>query len=304
MNYQETLERIYTSVLPTIGEGEQAQYIPTLAAVRGDQLGACLTTTDGCQYAVGDADTRFAIQSISKVLALAMAVGLDAEAVWSRVGREPSGTAFNSLVQLEYEQGRPRNPFINAGAIVVADILMERLDHPKHDFLRFVRSLAKSPTIAYNEEAAHSEQTCAYRNAAIAYLLKCHGNIQGDISEVLRFYFLMCSIEMSCRELSQAFLPFADHRHPFDFMGVTLTASQVKRINAVMQTCGFYDQAGEFAYRVGLPGKSGVGGGIAAVCPGYYSVATWSPRLNSCGNSVAGMKMLELLTTDTKESIF
>lgn len=304
MDYQDILNHLYTQVRPLLGEGRQADYIPSLSRVNPDQMGACLTTVGGQSYAVGDSGVRFSIQSISKVFSLAMALGIAGEDVWQRVGREPSGTAFNSLVQLEYEHGRPRNPFINAGAIVVADILMECLDHPKHDYLKFVRHLAGCDTISYNEEAAHSEQSCSYRNAAIAYLLKCHGNIRGDIQEVLRFYFLMCSIEMSCEELSKAFLPFADHRHPFAFSGINLTASAVKRVNAVMQTCGFYDQAGEFSYLVGLPGKSGVGGGIAAVCPGYYSVSTWSPRLNSNGNSVVGMKMLELLTTDTKESIF
>ena len=253
---------------------------------------------------IEQADTRFSIQSISKVFALAMCLSIKGDDLWKRVGREPSGTAFNSLIQLEVEHGIPRNPFINAGALVMADILFSHLDDPAHDFLNFVRAVANNPTIEYNRDVANSERENGYLNAAIANLLKYHGTIENDIESVLNFYFLMCSIEMSCRELSLAFLAFANHRRKFDYAGISLTASQVKRINAIMQTCGFYDEAGEFAYFVGLPGKSGVGGGIVAIHPLQYSVAVWSPRLNSKGNSVMGMKALELLTTETKESIF
>jgi glutaminase len=207
-------------------------------------------------------------------------------------------------VQLEVEKGVPRNPFINAGAIVMADILMSHLENPIEDFLAFVRAVAGDDTITYNEAVATSERENGYLNAAIANLLKYHGTIENDIEQVLRFYFLMCSVEMSCMELSRAFLAFANHRRKFEYAGITLTSSQVKRMNAIMQTCGFYDEAGEFSYLVGLPGKSGVGGGIVAIYPLQYSVAVWSPRLNAKGNSVMGMKALELLTTETKESIF
>ena len=226
------------------------------------------------------------------------------EALWKRVGKEPSGTAFNSLVQLEVEKGIPRNPFINAGAIVLADLLISELEDPEAEFIRFVRALCGSETVDYNMEVALSEREKGYLNAAIANMLKYHGTIENDIESVLHFYFMMCSIEMNCRELAFAFLAFANHRRRFDYAGITLTSSQVKRINAIMQTCGFYDEAGEFSYLVGLPGKSGVGGGIIAVYPHRYSVAVWSPRLNSKGNSVLGMKALELLTTYTEESIF
>ena len=186
----------------------------------------------------------------------------------------------------------------------MADILLSHLEDPEADFLRFVRAVAGNDSIDYNREVAISERENGYLNAAIVNLLKYHGTIENDIEEVLHFYFMMCSIEMSCRELSLAFLAFANHRRKFDYAGITLTASQVKRINAIMQTCGFYDEAGEFAFYVGLPGKSGVGGGIVAIYPLRYSVAVWSPRLNPKGNSVMGVKALELLTTETKESIF
>jgi glutaminase len=304
MDYQKILENIYQAIQPYAKEGKQADYIPELAKVNPDQFGMCLHTIYGEIYSIEQADTRFSIQSISKVFSLAMCLSLLGNKLWERVGKEPSGTAFNSLIQLEVEKGIPRNPFINAGAIVMSDILLSHLEHPEEQFLDFVRTLAGDNTIDYNRDVAASERETGYLNAAIANLLKYHGTIENDIEQVLRFYFLMCSVEMSCRELSRAFLAFANHRRKFNYAGVTLTASKVKRMNAIMQICGFYDEAGEFSYLVGLPGKSGVGGGIVAIYPLQYSVAVWSPRLNSKGNSVMGIKALELFTTETEESIF
>ena len=303
MDYQQILEHIYLKIQPYAQVGKQADYIPALANVDPDQFGMCINTVQGEVFMQGNATTRFSIQSISKVFLLAMCLSFEGEELWRRVGKEPSGTAFNSLVQLEVEKGIPRNPFINAGAIVLADVLLKHLKHPKEDFLRFVRNLCGNDSISYNEEVARSEREKSYLNAAIANLLKYHHNIEGEIEEVLHFYFLQCSIEMSCHDLSNAFLAFA-HYSPFEYGEIKLTSSQVKRMNAIMQTCGFYDEAGEFSYLVGLPGKSGVGGGIAAIYPQRYSVAVWSPRLNQKGNSVMGIKALELLTTETEDSIF
>lgn len=304
IDYQKTIEKIHNDVMAYAKLGKQADYIPALAAVNPDQFGLCIQTLEGGRYSTGQWDTRFSIQSISKVFTLAMCLSIKGDALWKRMGKEPSGNAFNSLVQLEYEHGIPRNPFINAGAIVMADILLSNLKNPEEEYLAFIRSISNNPTIEYNEALAESEQSCGYLNAAIANLLKYHHNIENHIHDVLHFYFMTCSVEMSCEELSRGFLPFANHRMPFAFEGCTLTASQVKRINAIMQTCGFYDEAGEFSYLVGLPGKSGVGGGIAAIYPSRYSVAVWSPRLNEKGNSVMGLKALELLTSETSESIF
>ncbi len=305
MDYQHILETVWRDIQPYARLGQQADYIPALARVNPDQSGICLKTLDGRTCSVGDADVRFSIQSISKVFSLALALHFEGENLWTRMGREPSGTAFNSLVQLEYEHGIPRNPLINAGALVTADILLDHLPgDPEQFYIDFLRTLCGSPDIDYNTEVAASEQSCGYMNAAIANLLKHYGNIHGDLDRVMRLYFMMCSVEMSCRELAQAFIPLANHHQPFCFAGIDLTTSQIKRMNAIMQTCGFYDEAGEFSYLVGLPGKSGVGGGIAGVFPGQYSVAVWSPRLNAKGNSVMGMKTLELLTTHTRQSIF
>lgn len=303
MDYQNILEKIYNEIIPYSQEGKQADYIPALAKVNPDQFGICLETVSGEMYSYKQADTRFSIQSIAKVFALAMALSLKGEELWKRVGKEPSGTAFNSLVQLEIEKGIPRNPFINAGAVVVADVLLTELDDAENEFINFVRALCGDESIDYNMEVATSEREHGYLNAAIANLLKYHGTIKNDIETVLMFYFKMCSVEMSCRELAKAFLAFTNHS-VFEFGGYKLSRSRIKRLNAVMQTCGFYDEAGEFSYLVGLPGKSGVGGGIIAVYPHRYSVAVWSPRLNTKGNSVMGMKALELLTTYTEESIF
>ena len=303
MDYQQILKNIYTEIQPFAKEGKQADYIPALAKVNPDQFGMCLSTVTGEIYEICDAETRFSIQSISKVFAIAMALSLKGEEIWKHVGKEPSGTAFNSLFQLELEKGIPRNPFINSGAIVVADILMNELEDPEKDFIEFIRNLCGEESVDYNMEVALSERENGYLNAAIANLLKYHGCITNDIEDVLRFYFKMCSVEMSCRELSNAFIAFTGIKE-FNYKGFALTNSQVKRLNAVMQTCGFYDEAGEFSYLVGLPGKSGVGGGIIAIHPLKYSVAVWSPRLNPKGNSIMGMKALELLTTYTAESIF
>lgn len=303
MDYQLILDNIYDQILPFANEGKQADYIPALAKVNPDHFGMCLNTVNGESYNIQDSGIRFSIQSISKVFALALALSIKGEDIWKQVGKEPSGTAFNSLFQLELEKGIPRNPFINSGAMVVTDILLNELKDPENDFIDFVRALCGNDTVDYNMEVALSERQNGYMNAAIANLLKYHGRLTNDIEEVLMFYFKMCSIEMSCEELATAFLAFTGYK-PFNYKGFHLTSSQVKRLNAVMQTCGFYDEAGEFSYLVGLPGKSGVGGGIVAVHPLKYSVAVWSPRLNTKGNSIMGLKALELLTTYTAESIF
>ncbi|MBR5282629.1 MAG: glutaminase A, partial [Alistipes sp.] len=238
MDYLQILENIHKAILPYAKEGKQADYIPELAKVNPDQFGMSIHTIYGETASIEQADTRFSIQSISKVFTLAMCLSIKGDDLWKRVGKEPSGTAFNSLVQLEVEKGVPRNPFINAGALVMADILLTHLDNPEADFLGFVRAVAGNDTIDYNRDVAISERENGYLNAAIVNLLKYHGTIENDIEEVLHFYFMMCSIEMSCRELSLAFLAFANHRRKFDYAGITLTASQVKRINAIMQTCG------------------------------------------------------------------
>ncbi|HRD81766.1 MAG: glutaminase [Saprospiraceae bacterium] len=304
MIYQGLIDGVYSDVQPFFGRGKVADYIPALARVRPDQLGIALQTLDGQTAVAGDSEIRFSIQSISKTFTLALAFALEGNDLWKRVGVEPSGNPFNSLVQLEFENGKPRNPFINAGALVVTDVLCRHYDDPKSVILNLIRSLAGSDDISFDEEVAASEKATGFRNQSLAWFLKSCGNLHSDVDTVLDVYFHQCSIAMNCRELSRAFLFLANHGvHPYTGEAM-LTRSQAKRLNAILLTCGFYDQAGEFAFRVGMPGKSGVGGGVAAFIPGELAVAVWSPELNEHGNSVVGMQVLEWFTTRTGRSIF
>lgn len=304
MQYQEIITDIYDSLRQQPALGKVASYIPELARVNPEQFGVHLCTTDGRQFAAGDSEVSFSVQSITKVFALTLAFELEGPALWQRVGVEPSGTPFNSLVQLEYENGIPRNPLINSGAMVVCDVLMKHLSEPEAGFLRFVQGITGDSSIRYNPAVAASERSHGYRNAALINLMKSFGNIMHNPARILDFYFLQCALEMSCRQLSRTFLLYASHgRAPADGRQV-ISVSKTKRINAIMQTCGFYDESGDYTFRVGLPGKSGVGGGVAAVHPGNYSIAVWSPPLNSKGNSIRSIQFLEAFTTRTGLSVF
>jgi glutaminase len=294
VNYQQIIDEIAREVRPLIGEGRAADYIPPLARVPLDRFGMVVRTVGNDVFFTGHASDRFSIQSIAKVFSLTLAMRLEGDRVWERVGREPSGTAFNSLVQLEVERGIPRNPFINAGALVVLDAI---LSHDA-DVLSFIRAAAGNQSLAYDETIAAAERETGHRNRALAHFLKSFGNLRNDTERVLDAYFNLCSISMSCVELSAAFLYLATGG------GDIATPRQVKRINSLMLTCGVYDEAGDYAYRVGLPAKSGVGGGVVAVLPGKFVATVWSPGLSDKGNSLAGTMALELLTTKTALSIF
>lgn len=304
MDIKEIVKNLYDKINRIDDKGKLASYIPELENVDSELFGVHLSTTDHLNFGVGDYNNKFSIQSIVKVLSLAMAYSLLGEKLWKRVNVEPSGTAFNSLIQLEVENGIPRNPFINAGAIVVADILLSNLKHPESDFLNFVKRLSNSKEVRFSSKIATSEKNAGYRNAALCNLIKSFKNIDNKPSEVLDFYFTICSLEMSCEDLSNIFLFLANDGFTLDDNKQILTKSQTKRMNALMQTCGFYDESGEFAFKVGLPGKSGVGGGIVAVYPKHYAIAVWSPKLNEKGNSYKGMRFLEEFTTETELSIF
>lgn len=304
VNLQATLNELYSQEKRNQAIGKLASYIPELSKIDPSKLGIHLVTVEQAHYAAGDASEPFSIQSISKVYSLTLAYRELGEKLWQRVGVEPSGTAFNSLVQLEKEKGIPRNPFINAGAIVVCDVLVSLFDDPKQVLLEFIRQVSGNDAITYSAKIAKSEKSVSYRNNALINLMKDFGNIDNDITEVLDLYFHLCSIEMTCKELAESFLFLARQgSNPFDGKSIT-SISQSKRLNSIMQTCGFYDEAGEFSFRVGLPGKSGVGGGIIAVYPGKFTVAVWSPMLNEKGNSLKGINILEGLTTNTELSIF
>ncbi len=304
MDYQEILNEINANVECADLPGNVATYIPELGKVDPNKFGMHLCSISGEEFCFGYAEEKFSIQSISKVLTLSLALILEGEKLWERVDVEPSGDPFNSLVQLEYEKGIPRNPLINAGAIVVCDVLLNHLKNPKKDYIEFVRKVAGNDSINYDEKVAASEKETGYNNRALINLMKAYDNIHNDLEDVLDFYFHTSSVSMSCKELARTFLLYANHGCLRQCQDQVLSVKRTKRINAIMQTCGFYDEAGEFSFRVGLPGKSGVGGGIVAIYPNKYSVAVWSPKLNPKGNSTAGMQALELLTDMTGSSIF
>jgi len=303
-HYQNIIETIFHQIKTEENPGEVASYIPELANVDSDQFAVSIKLINKDNYNYGDFQTRFSIQSISKVLLLCLVYKDIDEKIWERVDVEPSGNPFNSLVQLESDNGIPRNPFINAGALVICDILIDLFEDPKEEFLAFVRYLTDSDTINYSETVAKSELEIGYRNAALCNFIKSFGNIKSNPGKVLNLYSLICSVEMNTFELCNAFTFLANGGKKISDGKEILTKSQTKRVNAIMQTCGFYDESGEFSFRVGLPGKSGVGGGITALFPGRYVITVWSPKLNPKGNSYRGMKFLELFTTETEESIF
>lgn len=303
VDFQPVLDEIIRTLKPELGAGTVASYIPALARVSPHQLGIALRTREGEEYCAGNATTLFSIQSISKVFSLTQAMRHLGDQLWERIGREPSGNPFNSLVQLESEHGIPRNPFINAGAIAVADRLVTQCGEACDDLLGLLSSLCGEP-VTFDEEVAASEAATGFRNIALANFMKGFGKLDSDVAPVLDLYFHQCSAAMNCVQLARAtgFL-CNDGAHPLDGSAL-VTERQTRRINALMLTCGTYDAAGEFAFRIGLPCKSGVGGGIVAVVPDTLSLCVWSPGLDETGNSLLGMKALEIFVAHTGLSVF
>ena len=302
----QTVREIAEEMQARPDRGEVAGYIPELACIDPGAFGLVVIDADGKVAAAGDADAPFSIQSISKVFTLTLALGKVGNLLWQRVGREPSGSPFNSIVQLEREQGVPRNPFINAGAIAVTDLIVSR-HQPREalgEILRFMQFVADDPSIAIDEAVAASEQRTGYRNIALANYMKSFGVLDNPVDFTLGVYFHHCAIAMSCRQLAMAGR-FLAHRGTNPSTGLpVVNPERARRINALMLTCGHYDGSGEFAYRVGLPGKSGVGGGILAIAPGKASIAVWSPGLDANGNSHLGRLALEALARRMGWSIF
>lgn len=300
------LNRIAQTMAGRDDRGRPASYIPALARVSASHFGMAVVEADGALHCAGEADTAFSIQSVSKVFTLTMALRRQGDKLWRRVGREPSGSAFNSIVQLESEGGIPRNPFINAGAIVVSDVVLDAAE-PREaigDVLRFVRMLASDESIVIDNEVANSEAATGFRNVALANYMRSFGNMDADVDGALKLYFHQCALSLSCRQLALAgrYL-MHDGRHP-GTGEVILEPLQARRVNALMLLCGHYDGSGEFAYQVGIPGKSGVGGGILAIVPGKASIAVWSPGLNERGNSHLGTEALRMLAEETGWSVF
>lgn len=302
--FQPLLDSIAEEAPVYYGQGKVNSSIPGLARVDPKQFGIAIATLDGGVATAGAAKVPFSIQSVSKVFSLCLALDYMGEDLWTRVGRNPSGQRFNSLTRIEQEQGRPMNPFVNPGALVVADCLVERAATPIHTLIGFLRKLAHSQRVGCDYDVAKSELSTAFRNYAAASLLKEYGNLHGDPRAVVGAYTHFCAASMTCVELAKAALPFAnDGKDPKTGRQV-LPPGRARRVNSLMLTCGLYDAAGDFAYRVGLPAKSGVGGGIMAIVPNRMAIAVWSPELDPLGNSVAGFAALERLTRDGDLSVF
>ena len=297
------LQQIHDEARSLFGRGQVASYIPALATVAPRQFGIAVALVDGSTHEAGDARTAFSLQSITKLFAFVLALKMVGDDVWNRVGREPSGAAFNSMVQLETEKGIPRNPFINAGALVITDILTTRYAHLDTALLGALRRLTDDPDLKWNAHIAKSERDTAHRNMAMAYFMKSYGNFVNPPELVLDNYCRQCAIEMSCAQLAQATMFLAndgldigkDARPGEQF----LSPEAARRVNALLLTCGAYDAAGDFAYRIGLPVKTGVGGGIVAIAPGVGTIAVWAPELDAKGNSVLGAFALERLVQHT-----
>lgn len=295
---------LYREFYPRRGCGQAASYIPALAGVSVEQFGVAVQPVGGEVIAFGDARVGFTIQSISKLFAFVLAFRGRGEALWHRVSKEPSGMSFNSLTQIEAHQGIPSNPFINAGAMVVVDMLLSDYVDPLDEVCSFIGALVGIGTVGYDEEVYRSEQEFGNRNAALCYLMKSFGNIENEVSRVLSLYFKLCSIRLCCVELAQAVQFLAGQGvNPLSGERV-LSESQTKRTNALLLTSGMYNEAGDFAFRVGMPAKSGVGGGIVGLIPGSLTIVTWSPGLNAIGNPMLGMDFMEAFTTRTGLSIF
>ena len=305
MNYQNIINEIKDEIQPFFNEGKIADYIPALAKIDSNQFAMSIKLIDGTTYNVGNTQTKFSIQSISKVFTFTLALQLYGKDLYKKVGHEPSGDPFNSLVQLEYENGIPRNPFINAGAIVTTDTLHSKYQEKSFDYiLDFIQRASNDFTIAYDDEVYDSELEHGFMNMALINMMRSYNNIDNKIDDVIQTYFKQCSIEMSTEQLANSMLFLANGGTNPITNKILVNESKAKRINALMLTCGHYDASGDFAYKVGLPGKSGVGGGIVAVVPGKMSISVYSPNLNKQGNSLIGTKALELFTSKTGLSIF
>jgi glutaminase len=304
VDLQEKLEVLLGTQHDNFTQGKVANYIPALATVKPDLVGISVATIDGKVVGAGDYQRAFSIQSISKVFGLVMAMNRVGDSLWQRVRMEPSGQPFNSIIQLEWEKGIPRNPVINAGAILVSDVLTSHFSASKLAFITFVRKLAGNDNIRVDNDVYQSELTHGNGNAALAYLMKSFGNIQAEVPEVLSHYFTQCSIVMSCQQLATSLLFLANKGVDPRTKKAICTARDAHRVNAILSTSGMYDQSGEFAFSVGLPAKSGVGGGVVAIVPGYGVICTWSPPLNSFGNSVVGMGLVASVAEELGLSIY
>jgi glutaminase len=307
MDYQSLVDDVLADVSAYKGQGKVASYIPALAEADPNKLGLALVLEDGSSFVAGDADEAFSIQSISYVFALCLALHHVKASLWNHVGREAAGSPVNSLIQLEMEKGHPRNPMTSAGALVVCDQLIATAggaDAAVGELVGFLRERCGDDKVTIDERIAMSESRAGAFNRSLAHFISAFGNLKTPVDELLSAYYRICSVAMSCRQLARAslFLAF-DGVDPRTGDAVTI-ASRSRRINALMLTCGHYDNSGDFAFRVGLPGKSAMSGGLLAIIPGTGAACAWSPGLNAAGTSLAGAMALERLAERTGWSVF
>jgi glutaminase len=297
------LEQVADAARPLAREGGVADYIPALADMDPDTFALAVCELDGTEHAVGDADVGFPIQSLSKVFALTLALQRVGEEVFERVGKEPSGDPFNSLVQLEHEHGVPRNPMINAGALVVCDVLLETCDDPQAAMVELMSDLT-GEQIGHDQAVLDAEGTTGHRNTSMAYLMSAFGNLRTDVDDVMAVYLHQCAVEMTARQVARAVRFLADNGVDPRTGRQVVSEPLARRINAIMLTAGTYDSAGQFAYEVGFPCKSGVAGAIMGDVPHRFGVCAWSPPLDASGNSRAGRHALHLLAERLGVSVF
>jgi glutaminase len=287
-------------------QGKVADYIPELAKGKKEQLGICITDLEGNQYFTGDVQVKFTIQSIAKVVILATAIADSGfETVFSRVGMEPTGDPFNSIVRLESLKRIPQNPMINAGAIsTITCVTGKNLEERFLKVLNLARKLFHNPELDYDANVYLSELGTANRNRALAYMMKSNGVFDGDVEEHLKVYFKCCSILATCKEISYFGAVLANKGVCPITKEMLIEPLTVKVLRSLMGTCGMYDASGEFALKVGIPSKSGVGGGIVSAVPQKMGIGVFGPALDARGNSIAGIKALEYIGKELDLNIF
>lgn len=288
-------------------EGKVASYIPGLAKANPEHLGICVTTLEGKEFSAGDCDVKFTIQSISKVISLMVAI-LDngTKNVFSKVGMEPTGDSFNSIMSLEVKNPqKPFNPMINAGAIATTALISgDSLEEKFEKIINFTRKVTGNDDININEEVYLSERATGDRNRALAYFMKSNSHIEGDVDEILDLYFRQCAIEGTCRDIARIAAMLANDGI-LPWSGERVISREVSRIvKTIMVTCGMYDASGEFAVHIGIPAKSGVGGGILAAVPRRMGIGVFGPALDAKGNTIAGIQVLQELSKELDLSIF
>lgn len=306
----ETVSSVVGDIVKKISDsgdkGEATRQIPELSGVDTEQFGIAILTREGEMVCGGDSDTPFSLQSISKAFSLELVLKAHGDGLWERVGRDPSGDPYNSVIDLERQKGYPRNPFVNAGALIVVDMLLDTLkpEEEVEAVVEFVGTLLDGDEFTLNDKVADSDEGSGSLNRAMLNIANHFGNVRNPIDKIMKAYVRQCAIELSCRQLARVgrflMLEGADEEANRDPEALRRS----RRILSLMMTAGLYDGAGEFAYRVGLPAKSGIGGGILAIAPNTASIAVWSPGLDESGNSKMGTLALEMLTDRLDWSIF